>query len=140
MKTSKGPRDSATASLKARITELEKQLDASKQMWLKEAQKSGPLMSAQFELLKTQKQLRIIQSMAQQKWLEAISELLDPNQVCFNIEVVYGDDKTRVAAQTEMLEQVKKKLNDTIASCTIAQSGERGKAESVSTAEKSTKE
>ena len=76
-------------------------------------------MADKFKVGQLDKQLRVIDHITAGRTTEAIQEILTPLPVLFTMDVRFADDKTRIAAEDETFERLKKVLQEAVGGITI---------------------
>jgi hypothetical protein len=96
----------------------EKARDGWSKEFLKLQSEQGAALGAKFELGKLKKIIKIISHITAGRGNEAIQELLQPIPVVISLDIRY-DDKSRIAAENEQLERLKKIVVDVVSSAKI---------------------
>lgn len=118
----------SAAAVEARkeVQGLEKELEVSREetkiarnALIDAEREKGSHIGERLEHQKQEKLLRIIGHITGGRGNEAIQELLEPMPVVLSLDIRYGDDKTRVAAEEEQLGQMKATLIKAIEGATI---------------------
>ena len=106
---------SQVESLKQQVETLAAEKERLLKAVVEEAQHRGQAMSDSFKVSQLEKQQRVIGYVAAGRVSEAITEILTPLPVLFGIDVRFADDKSRIAAEDELLAGLKKKLSEHLA-------------------------
>jgi hypothetical protein len=101
-------------SLKEDVKRLTVENERMLKSFIEEASKSGALLSANFKLAKLEKQNLVIGHIAAGRSAEAITEILNPQVMLFNVDVRY-DDQAGKAHADELLANVKAQLTKALA-------------------------
>lgn len=117
------------SDLKARIAELESQLAAAvskarafEESWKDAMKANSQDIAGKMELGKLEKLLLVVNLITAGKTNEAIQELLKPLPMIFKMDIRFADDKSRIAAAEEQLEQLKELMIANVRTARLAKS------------------
>jgi hypothetical protein len=103
-----------------KVADLEQKLAAAQKDWINEAQKNGAHIAESMDLQKANKIIKIVKLITAGETDAAIQEILEPLPFIFQLNVRFADDKTRNAAEDELMERLKKTLIETVQQVRIA--------------------
>ncbi len=99
--------------MKKKLKNLEQELAAAKQnnanlqaSLVEEMRKASAAIADRFKIQQHEKKLLVIDHITAGRANEAIQEILKPLPVLFRMDVRFADDKTRFAAEEELLKSV----------------------------------
>ncbi len=121
-------KDKAASALETELAEVKEEIALLDLELTAERERSSQGMAARADNLTHKKRLEVIGHITAGRVNEAIQAILEPIPMIFQMDVRFADDKSRIAAEEQMLEQVVARVVKHVEGLRLKRDKEDGKA------------